>query len=57
MLKALQEGNKELVNAIIEVITSFSSHATWGYTHGMWVLGAKTNFDLIKKSYYYYLNK
>jgi esterase/lipase len=57
MLKALEEGNKELVNAIIEVITSFSPHATWGYTHGMWVLGAKTPFDLIKKSYSYSLNK
>ena len=57
MLKALEEGNKELVNAIIEVITSFSPHATWGYTHGMWVLGAKTPFDVIKKSYSYSLNK
>ena len=57
MLKALEEGNKELINVIIEVITSFSPHATWGYTHGMWVLGAKTPFDLIKKSYSYSLNK
>jgi alpha-beta hydrolase superfamily lysophospholipase len=57
ILQALKEGNSELVNTIIQVITSFSPHATWGYTHGMWVFDAKTPFDLINKSYSYSLNK
>lgn len=55
VLKALNEGNKELFNSVMDIIISFSPQAAWGFSNGMWVFDAESPFALIKKSYTYSL--
>jgi predicted alpha/beta-fold hydrolase len=44
------ESKAEVVNSAIEEGMEQNSGARWGYSHGMWVFGAASPYDLVRKT-------
>lgn len=49
------ESKAEVINSAVEEAMEQNTGARWGYSHGMWVFGAASPFDLIRKTRAYTL--
>jgi dienelactone hydrolase len=50
LLKAINDGNENVVNKVIETLMETDSNIKFNFTHGMWTFGIDSPYELIKKS-------
>jgi hypothetical protein len=49
MENIIEGTNADLINTVTQVVMEFNISARWAYTHGMWVFGVGTPFDVLQK--------
>lgn len=50
LLKAIDEGNKMVVNRVIEILMETDSNIKFNIKHGMWTFDIDSPYDLVKRS-------
>jgi pimeloyl-ACP methyl ester carboxylesterase len=53
LLNAIENGNQEIVNTVIDILMDYDPNIKFNMKHGMWTTGANSAFELIMNSKYY----
>jgi dienelactone hydrolase len=55
LLTAIEIGNREIVNTVIDILMDSDTNIQFNMKHGMWTTGVNSPFELIMNSKYYTL--
>jgi hypothetical protein len=53
LLTAIENGNREIVNTVIDILMDSDTNIKFNIKHGMWTTGVNSSFELIMNSKYY----
>ena len=49
LLTAIDNGNSESVNTVLDILMEFDPNIRFNIKHGMWTTGIGTSFEFIKR--------